>query len=100
SGSGLGCEAEDDIDPRGQLANPRARDWHEVRRDRLARLRVSNPAIDAVPIVARETFDVELGRQQLLAVLAELDMDVGCPPGIGDGLDRPEIILAGRAGEE
>src|SRR5262245_25381708 len=94
--SGFRREPQDDVHPRGQLADPRARDRQEVGGDRLARLAIANPAIDAVSFVAGMAFDVELGRQQLLAVLPDLHVDVGRAPGVWHGLDGPEVVLAGR----
>ena len=51
--------------------------------------------------VARVAGDHDLGREQLAASLLHLDVNVrGGPAGIGDGLDRAEVVLAGRPGRE
>ena len=44
--------------------------------------------------------DVALRRQQLLAGLLDLEVDVGRPARIGHRLDRAEVILAARTGQE
>src|SRR4051812_28256374 len=74
--SGLGGDAQDDVDLRGQLAGAEAGDRDEFGRDRIAGLRVAEAPVDPVALIRRVALDVELGRQQLLAVLAELDVDV------------------------
>jgi hypothetical protein len=55
----------------------------------------------AVALVVGEALDEAFGRQQLLAALPDSSVDVGRRPAlVGDRLDRPEVVLAGRTGQE
>src|SRR5206468_3347904 len=87
-------EAEDDVEVRRHLADPRLLDGGEGDEDRLARLGVADAAEDAVALVAGLALDVALRRQQLLAAALDLEVDVRRPPGVGDRLDRAEVVLA------
>src|SRR6476646_5496898 len=68
-------EAEDDVEPRRQLADPRPLDRGEVDEDGVAGPGVLDPPQDAVPRVPRLPFHVALGREQLLAAPLDLEVD-------------------------
>ena len=101
--SGFRAVSQDDVPLRGELADPRALDRGEVEAEGLVALGVAGPDLLelAVPLVAREALDEAFGRQQLLVPLPDSRVDVrrGAAP-VGDRLDRPEVVLAGRAGQE
>src|SRR5438132_810162 len=44
--------------------------------------------------------DEQLGRKQFPSALLDLVVDVRRPAGVRNGLDGPEIVLAGRTGHE
>src|SRR5271157_559225 len=99
--SGPRRRAEDDVEPRGQLADPRALDGGEFHRELLAPLRRRGPPVDPVALVARVPLDEALRRQLDFIILPDLEVDVGSrPPRVRDRLDGPEVVFAGRAGQE
>src|SRR5579859_7459111 len=97
--SALRREAEDDVEPGRQFADPRVLHRGEVHQYGVARLGVDGPE-DAVLVVLRLALDVALRRQQLLAVALDLEMDVRRPAGIRDRLDRAEVVFAVGSGQE
>src|SRR5262249_21338871 len=101
--SGFWAGSQHDVPPRGELADPGALDRGEVHAEARVPLGVAGPDLVElpVPLVAREDLDEALGRQQLLVPLPDPRVDVrrGAAP-VGDRLDRPEVVFAGRAGQE
>src|SRR5262249_46464896 len=89
-------EAEHDVEPRRQPTAARLLEGGAVDDDLVARRGVGNPSEDAVPLVARLALDVALGREQLLAPLLNLEVDVPGTAGVGDRFDGPEVVLAAR----
>src|SRR6476469_7928093 len=98
--SSLRRRAKHNVEPRRQLADTGVLDRREIDRDRLAGLWVGDAAVDEVAIVGPRPLDVALRRQQLLAPFADLEVDMRRAAGIGDRLDRAEIVFAARAGQE
>src|ERR1051326_7177180 len=96
----LRCHAEDNIKIGRQLADLRLLDRVEVDRDGSSCLGVLDCLVDAILLVARIALDVALGREQLLAALLDLVVDVRRAAGVGDRLDRAEVIFTLAAREE
>ena len=93
--------AEDDVEPRGQLADPRALKGGEFHRQPLAPLRRRGPPVDPVALVARVSLYEALRRELDFMVLPNFEVNVsGRPARIRDWLDRLEVVFAGRAGQE
>ena len=65
-------EAQDDVEFRGQLADPRVFDRDKVNREQLAALRRHGAAIDFVLLVAGVALHEAFGRQQFLPAFADL----------------------------
>ena len=101
--SGFGAVSQDDVPSRGELADPGILDRGEVDAEGRVALGVAAPdaAELAVPLVPLEALDEAFGREQLLVPLPDPRVDVrrGAAP-VRDRLDRPEVELAGRAGQE
>src|SRR6185369_5427970 len=79
-------EAEDDIEVGGKLAGLRLGDRGEVDNHGLLRLGIANAAEDAVALVLGMALDVTLGRELLLALHLDGEVDVRRAAGVGDGL--------------
>jgi hypothetical protein len=96
----IGCEADDDVEASGQFADLRPLQGLEIDEDEFPLERIAGFAQDAVPLVLGVAVDEDLRGKQFSAALLDLDVNVRRSPGIGDGLDRPEAVLALGAGGE
>ena len=93
--------AEYDVPVGLQLVDLRVFDRLEVGHARGAELLVLDPLEQAVLRVAFFLAGIEqLRRKQVLVLARDLDVDVRGSAHIRRGLDRAEVVLAGRGGEE
>src|SRR6185295_12865733 len=93
-------EAQNDVKPGGQLANPRAFDRRKIDGHRFLLLCIANAAIDPILIISSEAFDVTLRRKFFHSLGFHHEMNMRAAAGIGDGLDGPEVVFAARSGHE
>src|SRR5262249_37232062 len=94
-------DAQDDVELRGELADPRLLERREIDAHSGLGLLVADAAVDAVLFVAGVALDVALRAEQFLAALLNLEVDVRRGPArIEDRLDRAEIVLAVGRGHE
>src|SRR5262249_52986476 len=96
----LGGEPQHDVEPRGQLARARAFDRREVDDDGLARLAVRDRLQHAVALIPGLALDVALRGPLVAPLHLEREVDVARAPRIEHGLDRAEVVLAGRPSHE
>src|SRR5205807_10342095 len=86
---------------RRHLGDARSGYWAERHGDGLLGLRITDALIDAIPHVTGGSFDEELRGPRLLSLQLDFVVDVSrLAPVIRDRLERAEVILAGRSGQE
>src|SRR5690606_2293715 len=98
--SSLGRESEYDVELGIQFANLRTFERSEVDRYRVARLGIAHRTPNTVALVLRFALDVALRGELLALGHFHREVDVRRTAGVGHRLDRAEVILTARAGQE
>ncbi len=91
---------DDEVELSRHFTHARLLDRGEVNGDRIAGFRIANAPPDPVLFVPRVPLDIALRGEELLGPLLDLVVNVGRAAGIRHGLDRAEVVFAGRAGQE
>src|SRR3974390_3553721 len=97
----LSGRAQNDVEPGRQFTYAGIFQWRELDRDRLARLPVSDSAINSVELIPRIPLNEELGCPGSLRLSLNLEMNMRrLAAVVSYRFYRAKVILPRRAGEE
>src|SRR6516225_11823773 len=98
STSGFRRRPKDDVKPGRQLTNTRFLDGGKIYSDQSPGCVVTDSSPDPVLLIAKCSFDEELGCVGLAALHFDFEVDVrGRASGIGQRLDCAEVVFASRS---